>query len=108
MKTSDPCAHRIAPIRKVAESAKIRAFFSATFDSHPTTGRVKPIGYGVLAWLHACHTAVEDFKEESSMEKIMDSTAVPEIQTEIEELEAKIAPDGGETVLPLVPVHHHK
>ena len=27
---------------------------------------------------------------------------------EIEELEAKIAPDGGETVLPLVPTKHHR
>ena len=27
---------------------------------------------------------------------------------EIEELEAKIAPDGGETVLPLAPTKHHR
>jgi hypothetical protein len=26
---------------------------------------------------------------------------------EIEELESKVAPDGGETVLPLTPGHHH-
>jgi hypothetical protein len=29
------------------------------------------------------------------------------LDIEIEELEAKIAPDGGETVLPLVPTHGH-
>ena len=27
---------------------------------------------------------------------------------EIEELEAKVAPDGGETVLPLAPTKHHR
>ena len=33
---------------------------------------------------------------------------VPELETEIEELEMKIAPDGGETVLPLsINGHHH-
>ena len=35
----------------------------------------------------------------------MDKTMVLEI--EIEELESKIAPDGGETVLPLAPPHGH-
>jgi hypothetical protein len=31
-----------------------------------------------------------------------------ELEIQIEELEAKIAPDGGETVLPLVGKHGHK
>ena len=30
-----------------------------------------------------------------------------ELEIQIEELEAKVAPDGGETVLPL-PIHHHR
>ena len=30
-----------------------------------------------------------------------------EIEIQIEELESKVAPDGGETVLPL-PIHHHR
>jgi len=30
-----------------------------------------------------------------------------EVEIQIEELEAKIAPDGGETVVALVPWHHH-
>jgi hypothetical protein len=39
------------------------------------------------------------------METKIDQTGTLDI--EIEELEAKIAPDGGETVLPLVPTHGH-
>ena len=31
-----------------------------------------------------------------------------ELEIQIEELEAKIAPDGGETVLPLPKTHHHR
>jgi hypothetical protein len=38
------------------------------------------------------------------MEKKMDR---PELVVEIEELETRTAPDGGETVLPLAPGHHH-
>lgn len=30
-----------------------------------------------------------------------------ELELQIEELEQRIAPDGGETVLPLSPAHHH-
>jgi hypothetical protein len=33
--------------------------------------------------------------------------AVLTVELEIEELEAKRAPDGGETVLPLAPIRHH-
>jgi hypothetical protein len=29
------------------------------------------------------------------------------LEIQIEELEAKVAPDGGETVLPLPIIHHH-
>ena len=29
-----------------------------------------------------------------------------ELEISVEELEAKVAPDGGETVLPLIPKHH--
>jgi hypothetical protein len=32
--------------------------------------------------------------------------AIIEIETHIEELEPKVAPDGGETVLPLAKTHH--
>ena len=41
------------------------------------------------------------------MEKTMDSLTKAAIQIEVEELGAKIAPDGGETVLPLIRVHHN-
>jgi hypothetical protein len=34
--------------------------------------------------------------------------AIIEIEIHIEELEPKVAPDGGETVLPLPKTHHHK
>jgi len=40
----------------------------------------------------------------------MDFKKVPDVldlTIDIEELEAKVAPDGGETVLPL-PIHHHR
>jgi hypothetical protein len=33
--------------------------------------------------------------------------AIIEIEIQIEELEPKVAPDGGETVLPLSQTHHH-
>ena len=33
--------------------------------------------------------------------------AIIEIEIQIEELEPKVAPDGGETVLPLPKDHHH-
>ena len=35
------------------------------------------------------------------------ANATLELELQIEELESKIAPDGGETVLPL-PIHHHR
>jgi len=37
------------------------------------------------------------------MESKIDQT--PTLEIEVEELEAKIAPDGGETVLPLATIH---
>ena len=40
------------------------------------------------------------------MEAKIDQTVLT-LEIEIEELEAKRAPDGGETVLPLAPVRHH-
>jgi hypothetical protein len=36
------------------------------------------------------------------------TTEAFEIDTQIEELEPKVAPDGGETVLPLITEKHHK
>jgi hypothetical protein len=41
------------------------------------------------------------------MEPIKDQNAAPELQLQIEELEGRIAPDGGETVLPLPLTKHH-
>jgi len=39
------------------------------------------------------------------MEPIKDKHQDNELELQIEELEMRIAPDGGETVLPLGPVH---
>jgi hypothetical protein len=43
------------------------------------------------------------------MEPIEDTNLGLELELQIEELEDRIAPDGGETVLPLIGgKHHHK
>jgi len=42
------------------------------------------------------------------MEPIKDKHQGNELELQIEELETRIAPDGGETVLPLGPVGHGK
>jgi hypothetical protein len=41
------------------------------------------------------------------MEPIKDTNLGLELELQIEELEDRIAPDGGETVLPLVSTKHH-
>jgi hypothetical protein len=41
------------------------------------------------------------------MEPIKDKNPGLELELQIEELEGRIAPDGGETVLPLVSTKHH-
>ena len=41
------------------------------------------------------------------MEPIKDTNSGLELELQIEELEDRIAPDGGETVLPLSKTHHH-
>ena len=41
------------------------------------------------------------------MEPIKDANVGLELELQIEELEDRIAPDDGETVLPLVPTKHH-
>jgi len=41
------------------------------------------------------------------MEPIKDTNSGLELELQIEELEDRIAPDGGETVLPLGKTHHH-
>ncbi len=40
------------------------------------------------------------------MEPIKDTNSGLELELQIEELEGRIAPDGGETVLPLCPSKH--
>jgi hypothetical protein len=47
-------------------------------------------------------TEIIAFKEDRFMHPV--HQAIIEIEIQIEELEPKVAPDGGETVLPL---HHH-
>jgi hypothetical protein len=41
------------------------------------------------------------------MDPIKDTKPGIELELQIEELEDRIAPDGGETVLPLIPTHGH-
>jgi len=52
-----------------------------------------------VVWMRRCHFCRSRFIKEDNVENKIDQTEILEI--EIEELETKIAPDGGETVLPL-------
>jgi hypothetical protein len=45
-------------------------------------------------------------KEDAFMHPVQPQTLI-ELDINIEELEPKVAPDGGETVLPLPKTHHH-
>jgi hypothetical protein len=54
---------------------------------------------GFVVWTCCCHFSRSKLSKEDNMETKIDQTEILEI--EIEELETKIAPDGGETVLPL-------